>query len=381
MPFDAVPSDSLDKYVFVFSDCVPVKGAVASAIYDLTRGTITTFPSEYHPLFESFRTQRLRQILDGFSEEDQANVRDFLEFLSSNEYMTLVDDLAPFPEIPSSFDAAGSIDNAIVDVRSHHHDYRKIVAGLDALGCRHLQVRSYSTLFGLAHLEELAGLCRGTSIQSLEAVLHHEPALSDDDYVRTVSANRIVAGLIVHSADRDRRIRVDYGTSGTSAALVAVEIAMTRRKMESGADCGAISRRELLVPSTRTVNELRLFNGCLNRKLSIDEGGHVRNCPAMERAFGHHQAVALAEVATSSAFQRAWKLRKDEIQVCRDCAYRYACTDCRAFLEHPEAEDSKPLKCGYDPYTDSWADWTARPHAVDTLEEYRRRVRLPVLRP
>jgi SPASM domain peptide maturase of grasp-with-spasm system len=119
----------------------------------------------------------------------------------------------------------------------------------------------------------------------------------------------------------------------------------------------------------------------LNRKISIDEDGHLRNCPAMGRSFGHHQAVALAEVAGSSAFQRAWKLRKDDIQICRDCPYRYACTDCRAFLEDPEAEDSKPLKCGYDPYTDTWADWTARPHATDTMKEYRRRLRLPILGP
>src|SRR5207244_41900 len=156
---------------------------------------------------------------------------------------------------------------------------------------------SYSTLFGLGHLVELAGLCRGTSIQSLEGVLHHEPALSGDDYVRAVSANRILAGLLVHSADQDRRIPVDYGTSGSAAPLVAVEIRMTKRKMASCLDCGTISRTELLAPSTRAFNELRVFNGCLNRKISIGEDGDVRNCPAMGRSFGHHQASALAEVA------------------------------------------------------------------------------------
>jgi len=379
MTIESILSASLDKYVFVFSDCVPVNGSAASAIYDLTRGSISTFPSEYYPLFELFRTRRLGQILDGFSEEDRANIREFLDFLSSNEYMTLVDDLEPFPGIPSSFDEPGVIDNAVIDVRAQHHDYRKIVQALDSLGCQHLQVRSYSTLFGLSHLGELAELCRGTSIQRLEGVLHHEPALSDEDYVRALHANRILAGLIVHSADQDRTIRVDYGTSGSSAPLVAVEISMTKKKMASCLDCGTISRSELLAPSTRTLNELRLFNGCLNRKISIDEAGHIRNCPAMGRSFGHHQAIALAEVASSSAFQKSWKIRKDDIQVCRDCQYRYACTDCRALLHDPDAENSKPLKCGYDPYTDSWTDWRRQAHATGTLRKYRQRVHLPVL--
>jgi len=379
MSSDATWNESLDKYVFVFTDCVPVKGSAASAIYDLTRGSISTFPSEYYPLFELFRTRRLGQILGDFSEEDRANLRDFLDFLSSNEYMALVDDLGPFPEIPSSFNEPGLIDNAIIDVRSQHHDYRKIVEALDSLGCQHVQVRSYSTLFGLRHLGELAELCRGTSIQTVEGVLPHEPSLSDDDYLRTMSANRLLAGLTVHSADQDRTIRVEYGASGTSGPLVTIEVRMTRRKMASRLDCGAISRSELLAPSTRAVNELRLFNGCLNRKISIDEDGHVRNCPAMARSFGHHQAVALTEVASSSAFQSAWRIRKDDIQVCRDCQYRYACTDCRAFLEDPDAENSKPLKCGYDPYTDQWSDWRAKPHAADTLSRHEQRIRLPIL--
>jgi SPASM domain peptide maturase of grasp-with-spasm system len=377
---DAILNESQEKYLLVFPDCVPVKGSRVSALYDLTRKSISTFPSEYFPLFESFRTKRLGEILCEFSPEDRASVLDLLEFLLSNEYATMVDGFDRYPEIPTAFHEPGLIHNAIIDVRSQHHDYRKIVEALDRLGCQHLQVRSYSTLFGLRHLEELAGLCRGTSIQSLEGVLHHEPGLRDDDYVRTVSANRILPGLIVHSAEQDKSIRVDYGTSGSSSQLIVVEIRMTRGRIESCLDCGTIRRGELLPPSTRTTNELRLFNGCLNRKLSIDEDGCVRNCPAMGTSFGHHQAISLTEVATSSAFQRAFRMRKDDIQVCRDCPYRYACTDCRAFLEDPEAEHSKPLKCGYDPYTDSWSDWRARPKAEGTMERYRQRTRLPVLR-
>ena len=379
MRIDTILNESLAKYVSVFSDCLPVKGSALSAIYDLTRGSISTFPSEYYPLFGLFRTQRLGQILTGFSEADQANIRDFLEFLLNNEFMTLVDDLEPFPEIASSFDEPGLINNAIIDVRSQHHDYRKIIEALDSLGCLHVQVRSYSTLFGLGHLLELAGLCRGTSIQSLEGVLRHQPTLSDDDYVKAVSATRMIAGLIVHSADGERTIRVDYGTSGSSASLIAIEIRMTKKKMASCSDCGTISRSELLAPSTRTVNELRLFNGCLNRKISIDEHGHVRNCPAMGTSFGHHKEVPLAQVAASSAFQRAWKMRKDDFQVCRDCQYRYACTDCRAFLEDPEPATSKPLKCGYDPYTDSWADGSTLPDSTDAPRRCERRNQLPIV--
>lgn len=380
MDTEKVLADSLDKYVFLFTDCVPVEGHTASAIYDLTRGRISTFPSEYFPLFELFRTHRVGQLLDMFSEDDRANLHDFFGFLLGNEYVIFVDELAPFPEIPSGWDAPCTIENAIIDVNTQHHDYRKIVSELDALGCLHLQVRSYSPVYTVSDLDDLAQLCRGTSIQTLQAVIPHDPTCSDDDYVSVVTSNRILVGLIVHSATQDRRIRVDYGARGTSAELVAMEIELTTKKLESELDCGTITKKQLLRPSTPTFNELHHFNGCLNRKISIDKDGQVRNCPAMRRSFGHYRSGTLSDIVARPSFQSAWRARKDKIKVCQDCQYRYACTDCRAFLEDPDSEDSKPLKCGYDPYTDSWADWRARPGAAATWKTYRQKRHLPILR-
>lgn len=379
MDAENIPADSLGKYVLLFTDCVPVKGHTASAIYDLTRGRISTFPSEYVPIFELFRTHRLGELLDTFPESDRADLHAFLDFLLGNEYVTLVDDLAPFVEIASAWDAPCSIQNAIIDVNAQHHDYRKIISELDVLGCEHLQVRSYSLLFTVSDLIDLARLCHGTSIQTLQAVIQHDPMTSVDDYVSLVTSTRILIDLVVHSADQDRTVRVDHGARGGSAELVSVEIAMTTKKLESSLDCGSITQKQLLRPSRPTFNELRHFNGCLNRKISIDESGEVRNCPATGRAFGHHRSIRLPDVVAGAGFQRAWTARKDEIKVCQDCQYRYACTDCRAFLEAPDAEDSKPLKCGYDPYTDSWADWKARPGATATLAMYRKRRHLPIV--
>lgn len=379
MNAETLLQDSLDKYIFVYSDCVPVAGYTASAIYDLTRGLISTFPSAYYYFFELFRTRRVHEILADLSAEECADFVEFLDFLLAHEYITVVEDAAGFPEISKSWDEPCTIHDAIIDVREHHHDYRKIIEGLDLLGCQHLQVRAYTRMFGLADLAQLARLCHGTSIQTLEAVLAHDPARSVDDYVSVAITNRILASLVIHSADDERTINVDYGARGSSAKLVAMEIRMTVKPIESHLDCGYITTRQLLSPNTPTFNELLRFNGCLNRKVSIDERGDVRNCPAMSESFGDHQAVSLTDIVGREDFRRAWAAKNDEIRVCRDCPYRYACTGCRALLEDPDAADSKPLKCGYDPYTDTWADWRTRSNAAATIQQYRGRLHLPVL--
>lgn len=372
--------DRRDEYVFLFSDCVPVEGAAASAIYDLTRKHISTFPSAYFPFFALFRARRLGEIVDALSPEEHEGFLDFLDFLLEQEYVAVVADAAAFPAISRAWDAPCAIHNAIVDVRGQHHDYRKIVAELSGLGCQHLQVRGYAGVFGLAELDELARLCRGSSIQTLEAILAHEPGRSDDDYVAVVGAHRLITGLTVHSAPQERRLAVDYGARGDAATLLTLEISMTVKPLESALDCGQIGKRQLLPPTTPTFNELQQFSGCLNRKLAIDERGEVRNCPAMRGSFGDHRAVSLAQVVADEAFRRVWAARNDEIEVCRDCPYRYACTGCRALLSDPGVEDSKPLKCGYDPYTDTWADWQSRAGAAAALAHYQARVHLPIVR-
>lgn len=96
------------------------------------------------------------------------------------------------------------------------------------------------------------------------------------------------------------------------------------------------------------------FNTCLNRKVSVDRMGLIKNCPSMTKDFGHISINALSEAIHKDSFRTHWKIKKDDITVCKDCEFRHMCTDCRTYLFEPENILSKPLKCGYDPYTASW---------------------------
>ena len=47
-------------------------------------------------------------------------------------------------------------------------------------------------------------------------------------------------------------------------------------------------------------------------------------------------------------------ISKDQVKVCKDCEFRYMCSDCSAFTKNPEDKFDKPLKCNYNPYTAKW---------------------------
>ncbi len=93
----------------------------------------------------------------------------------------------------------------------------------------------------------------------------------------------------------------------------------------------------------------------------------------MPQSFGNINNTSLEEALNHKDFATYWNITKDQITVCKDCEFRYSCTDCRAYLENPEDQYSKPLKCGYDPYTNTWEEWSTNPLKQKAIDFYEMR--------
>ncbi len=115
-------------------------------------------------------------------------------------------------------------------------------------------------------------------------------------------------------------------------------------------DCGKILAGYFSI-CINTFTEAQCHNTCLNRKVSINKSGEICNCPSMPKTFGNIKNKSIKEVIENPDFTKFWGINKDKIEICKDCEYRYICTDCRAFIEDKGNIYSKPLKCKYDPYT------------------------------
>jgi len=125
------------------------------------------------------------------------------------------------------------------------------------------------------------------------------------------------------------------------------------RNILSNESCGYIS------PAVFNTNifiymESQNNNICLNKKIAIDREGYIKNCPSMKHSFGNISNTSLKEIIVQTEFNKYWHIAKYQIKVCKDCEFRFICHDCRAYLTDPDDLYSKPLKCGYDPYTNQW---------------------------
>ncbi len=120
-----------------------------------------------------------------------------------------------------------------------------------------------------------------------------------------------------------------------------------------GLNCGAISPKYFRI-NLPMFSESQKHNTCLHRKISIDSKGDIRNCPSMPESFGNIRDTKLREAIRQKSFKKYWDITKDKITVCSDCEFRHICTDCRAYGREENDIYSKPLKCGYDPYSLQW---------------------------
>jgi hypothetical protein len=69
--------------------------------------------------------------------------------------------------------------------------------------------------------------------------------------------------------------------------------------------------------------------------MSVDAEGRIKNGPSMTVSFGHHTQTRLMDVAMNNASRSARHTKKGIVKQYQDCEFRYACTDCRAYLEIP----------------------------------------------
>lgn len=328
-----------------------VAGGAYSAVYDLGRWKMFRFATVFRPLMdEAASAGGLSFASLPEADPERSAALDIVRFLLGTELAFVDDDpsYSAFIALPERWDIGRDINNAIVDVNEFEVDWPAMISALETVQCRSLQIRCYSDLMTLERIEHVLALIEGTCITHLSLLVKWQSAWESLDWIVFLGRHLTVVRVQIHSSPSTSRIdeRLSQAISGR-----VVEFMTTR--IEGPHQCGRITEHWLATPTTTLYKELRNFNGCLNRKLSFRADGEICNCPSMKAGFGKDLAT-VKQIVASSAFQAPWRLRKDEMEVCKGCEFRYVCTDCRAYLSS-DLSLEKPKGCGYDPLTGVWS--------------------------
>lgn len=197
-------------------------------------------------------------------------------------------------------------------------------------------------------LNDLLTLFSKTGIDFLEIILPYIDVENSEVIENLFKIERRLRKFVFYDSPK-----TDYKHDIT----LVTELYYIKEHIHSEKCCGKINGKDFN-SNIQLFSESQKYNTCLNRKIGIDTTGNIKNCPSMEKSFGNISSISLKEIISNENFSRLWTINKDEIKVCQDCEFRYVCTDCRAYIENKEDIYSKPLKCGYNPYTCEWSEWS-----------------------
>ena len=282
----------------------------------------------------------IHSIYQDLSNEDRKGYLKILDFLIQNDYGILVDDAKTLPPLSMEFEMPFHLTNAIIctdnsDSELLFNAIRNLVDfRITALQINDIGVMSLNTL------ETINELTISSSIECIHIKTHFSSFYELDDFRLS---NRF-RSIHFFKAPKDK-LQEQVNNSYPDIRYFVKDIDFL--------NCGNVGKK-YFVNNLPFFTEAQCHNTCLNRKVCIDAEGNIKNCPAMSKSYGNIKDTTLEEAINKPGFKDLWFVNKDKIDVCKDCEFRYMCTDCRAFIKDPGNIYSQPAKCTYNPYICLW---------------------------
>ncbi len=353
---------SRNEIFFVSSSCKLVKGAKRSVIIDYSRGDVQIIPNEYYQLVENINRKKIAEVVRGIDEASKDSFFSFLEFMLTNEFAYVTEEIEKFPEISTTFsDEHIPLRDTILEVDKNNFnidDFSSLIFQINELRCNDLQIRILSNS-DFKFIDELLSVVNKANMLFVELYLKSEVDINNDNWHYLFKTYAQLSHVHIYNATIDRS--VDYYIEKEGYFPIEIgKVSHHTIDFEKGC-CGTISFYHLNF-NDMTVHHLHQnYNGCLFKKLTIDSTGNIKNCPKMTKTYGNFKNNRIRDVIRKKSYQALWNVKKDDITICQDCEFRYNCSDCRAYTKDANNKNSKPLRCGYNPYTNVWEEWSVNP--------------------
>jgi SPASM domain peptide maturase of grasp-with-spasm system len=330
------------KVFKLYADVIPVKGAVRCTICDLGRGEVYYISQGLCSFLIEYADVPFQKILDEHPPEIREVLEKEVSFLLDNELGFFTESPEKFPQIELDWDYPSVITNAIIEHNNTtNFNTINILEQLDELGCKFIEFRFYDSL-STNELENVLTSINDTNINSIIVFLKQPFDLNRNELARLITMYPRLAHL--HIFDSNNILSENEEILG--------RLTYHKGVLKDNSCCGNVDFDyfSINIPS---FTEALKYNSCLNRKLSIAVNGDIKNCPSLPDVYGNLETDKIKDTIGKD-MMRYWTINKNQIDVCKDCEFRYLCLDCRAFRQSSDFL-SKPLKCNYDPYTVTWA--------------------------
>lgn len=351
-------------YLLFHANVVLVKGATRSIICDLQNEQFYLIPNSFATFIKLAMNKSLQEINESYSLNERETITEYLKWMDDRDMIVWIpqkDTLDYFPEMNMKWDSPFVISNIIIDTCRKNIYWERIIAEINLISIPFLQLRFFQFI-GIETLDIFLKPTQVGFIKGIELIIPFNPGFTTKKIKTILEKNIRIYQIVFYNSTKNQSYQCLQNS-------YPVTIIHTTEENITEKHCGFIESYQFRT-NKRLYTESLKHNTCLNRKISVDQEGTIKNCPSMKHSFGNIKDTSFEEVINQKEFKISWSITKDKISICKDCEFRHVCTDCRAYLQNPDDIYSKPLKCGYDPYTNEWEEWSTNPLSKKGIEYY-----------
>ena len=256
------------------------------------------------------------------------------------------DDLNNWPDLSLEWKSSELINNSIIEIDNNKIEViLSFLNEINGLGCKHLEIRSYSSL-DFKKIDEILKKCIDSRLRSITLYINYYSIKNFNKLDKLSIQNKRLLKIIVHSVPENKINEIKKGDN------VRINYFLTTQILKNNNHCGNVNINDFKV-NINLFTESMVYNNCLNKKISLCDDGIVKNCPSMSEVLQKFKVNNKLNILKITNTPHS-KINKDLINVCKDCEFRYVCNDCRAYTDNNKIHNSRPSKCTYNPYIAKW---------------------------
>lgn len=301
----------------VYSNCIPIKGNLRSAIYDLQRNDFDYIPNSLFEILTHYRDKTVEHVLkDILSNDDKDILLTYFEFLYDNEYIffsTL--NSKYFPKLKIALPKPYNISCLIIDILE-----------IDTLLLNKLKIEVKNTKIeclifrfktvNYSILKNITEFFNDIPVRTIELYIEYNSTITDNQINDLIETNKRVSIIVKYNSPTQNVKNLTYGKIVYSDK----NIMGNQNKINNIADFDV--NIDLFIES-------KTYHNYFNKRIYINSKGDIYRFENDNLIFGNIKETEILSLLKNKKFTEFWSIKKDNIFICNKCEYRYMCVDNR----------------------------------------------------
>ncbi|WP_291151226.1 grasp-with-spasm system SPASM domain peptide maturase [Flavobacterium sp. UBA7680] len=333
----------MESYQFkLFQCCIPVKGIKNGIIVDFQRKIIHKVPNQIIDIIEEYSQKNIYDLFADYNASKKI-LKSYIRYFLDNELIILSNEISAYPAISNDFFNPVILDNICIEIEKESIYLDNFLRlEVNKLGLNSIKIILINN--DIESLIKVLDILEDSKIKAIALYLEYNEEILLQLELIIKDNPRILDVVFYNFNDQIENYNSSEKLSFEKSPIEEVLYGKTIENLNS------------FVLDIDLYNEALKYNLMFNKTLFIDSLGNIKKYKEDLNIYGNIQKDEINEIMLEQDFNLFWRVSKDQIDVCKDCEFRYICPDNRIPYKVDSEELSYKFKttCNYDPYQGKW---------------------------